>query len=347
MVAILNENRQIVAANESLLAQLHAALGTVLSKRPGEAVGCIHAKEGPNGCGTARPCVACGTVNAILDSCATQQRAVRDCQMCAHMAAGVTAMNLRATATPFVLDQYRFIVLVLEDISHSNRLAVLQRVFFHDVLNTAACIQGYAQCLADGMAEGPDVCQRMVRLTDSLIESIQSQRDLVQAEAGDLQTRPVPVQASQVLDEIYAHFQAHALVAEGRAIKLRPVCDGTVVADRQLLLRVLGNMIKNALEATSPRRTVSIGCQEEDDKLVFTVHNAEVMPEEVQLQIFKRSFSTKAEAGRGIGTYSVWLLGERYLGGKVGFNSEPLVGTTFWLALPKRVEAVDPGKQPA
>ena len=42
--------------------------------------------------------------------------------------------------------------------------------------------------------------------------------------------------------------------------------------------------------------------------LTFSVHNAAVMPPEVQMQVFQRSFSTKSEAGRGIGTHSMKLL---------------------------------------
>ena len=75
-------------------------------------------------------------------------------------------------------------------------------------------------------------------------------------------------------------------------------------------------MLKNALEATSPSGTVTLACIETNDAVTFLVSNPEVMPQEVQLQIFQRSFSTKGEAGRGIGTYSMKLFGERYLGGR-------------------------------
>jgi signal transduction histidine kinase len=57
------------------------------------------------------------------------------------------------------------------------------------------------------------------------------------------------------------------------------------------------------------------------------------MPKEVQMQIFQRSFSTKGK-GRGIGTYSIKLLTETYLGGKVSFRSEERHGTTFRIDLP-------------
>jgi sensor histidine kinase regulating citrate/malate metabolism len=51
------------------------------------------------------------------------------------------------------------------------------------------------------------------------------------------------------------------------------------------------------------------------------------------LQIFQRSFSTKG-AGRGLGTYSIKLLGERYLHGTVSFASSAEQGTIFQISLP-------------
>jgi PAS domain-containing protein len=59
-VMLLNANRQIVDANQSLLDLLDAALAEVVEKRPGEVLGCIRAQEGPGGCGTDRHCVTCG-----------------------------------------------------------------------------------------------------------------------------------------------------------------------------------------------------------------------------------------------------------------------------------------------
>ena len=113
------------------------------------------------------------------------------------------------------------------------------------------------------------------------------------------------------------------------------VCEGTIITDRQLLRRVLGNMLKNALEATLPHGTVTLSCMDGGDAMTFCVHNPGVMPPEVQLQIFQRSFSTKGESGRGIGTYSMKLFGERYLGGTIDFVSNQEEGTTFHLRLPK------------
>lgn len=66
---------------------------------------------------------------------------------------------------------------------------------------------------------------------------------------------------------------------------------------------------------------------------VFQVLNPGVIAPEMALNIFHRSFSTKAELGRGIGTYSMKLLGEKYLKGKVSFESNEENGTVFQIEL--------------
>jgi sensor histidine kinase regulating citrate/malate metabolism len=52
------------------------------------------------------------------------------------------------------------------------------------------------------------------------------------------------------------------------------------------------------------------------------------------MQIFQRSFSTK-DRNRGIGTYSVKLVTENYLKGKVSFISNEAEGTIFKVELNK------------
>jgi sensor histidine kinase regulating citrate/malate metabolism len=100
--------------------------------------------------------------------------------------------------------------------------------------------------------------------------------------------------------------------ADGKSIALADTAaEITFESDSLLLRRVLGNMLKNALEASTTGQTISMGCDHEGQHLTFWVHNQTAMKREVQLQIFQRSFSTKA-SNRGLGTYSIRLLTERY-----------------------------------
>jgi signal transduction histidine kinase len=66
----------------------------------------------------------------------------------------------------------------------------------------------------------------------------------------------------------------------------------------------------------------------------FSVHNPGTITADVAARIFQRSFSTKSEPGHGLGTYTMHLLAEQYLGGKVAFTSTPDAGTVFTLRLP-------------
>ncbi|MBI5326518.1 MAG: HAMP domain-containing histidine kinase, partial [Ignavibacteriae bacterium] len=110
-----------------------------------------------------------------------------------------------------------------------------------------------------------------------------------------------------------------------------------LLTDSTLLRRVLTNLLKNACEAEYPDGNVNIGCIKQDYNAYFWVNNKSVMPKDVQLQLFQRSFSTKGK-GRGVGTYSVKLLTEKYLRGSVDFYSNEEKGTLFNLYIPLTYE---------
>ena len=92
-------------------------------------------------------------------------------------------------------------------------------------------------------------------------------------------------------------------------------------------------MIKNALEATHEEDEITIDCEIKTEHVTISVHNPACMTDSIQKQVFQRSFSTKGK-GRGLGTYSMKLLSEKYLGGKVYFTSTQKNGTVFFLRLP-------------
>ena len=108
--------------------------------------------------------------------------------------------------------------------------------------------------------------------------------------------------------------------------------DIEIETDKTLLQRVLINLFKNSLEATQKGGNVYCGVEEAEGKIIFFVKNNSFLPEDVQMKIFQRSFSTKG-TGRGVGTYSIRLLTENYLKGKVLFSSSEAEGTVFKIEL--------------
>ncbi|MFC2046102.1 sensor histidine kinase [Chloroflexota bacterium] len=331
VLLILNRERQIVHSNQRLLEL--AGLSSwedVQGRRPGEALNCVHASETRGGCGTTEFCRTCGAVKAILES----QRGRQSVKECRILTRSQDALELLVWATPHEQAGELFTIFAAADMSHQKRRQTLERVFFHDVLNTAGSVFGYSELLVDedDLEDVAEISEVIYRSSKRLIEEIQAQRELRSAERGELELSPVEVSSLSLVHEVTETYSGHQ-VARDREIHVDGGSgDTTLVTDPVLARRVLGNMLKNALEATPPGGVVTLSCVAKPASVLFLVHNPSFMPRDVQLQVFQRSFSTKG-AGRGIGTYSIKLFGEKYLGGSVWFRSERNQGTTFCVEL--------------
>ncbi|MCM2257796.1 MAG: HAMP domain-containing histidine kinase [Vicinamibacteria bacterium] len=220
---------------------------------------------------------------------------------------------------------------LVEDVADPKRRAALEQIFFHDLLNTLSSLHGYLQVWGDlSQEKARQLAPDLLRLAQRAVDEVQAQRDLVRAEAGDLQVVAVPVDVPQLLAEVCTSFQRDE--ADPFRIQLSvPTLDLPVTTDPVLLRRVVANLVKNALEASAPDDAVTVRWSPVARRI--SVHNPDVMPEDVQAQVFQRSFSTKG-GGRGIGTHSIRLLAENYLGGRVDFASAEGRGTTFRVTLP-------------
>jgi signal transduction histidine kinase len=157
----------------------------------------------------------------------------------------------------------------------------------------------------------------------------------VSAENRTLSVQRDLIESRELVERLVEKFQGQE-AARGRSIEVAGFSETfTFVSDDSLVLRVLGNMLKNALEASPEGAVVTVGFRPvEGGRVRFEVHNAGAIPPEVAAQVFHRSFSTKG-SGRGLGTWGMKLLGEEHLGGTVGFTSAAAEGTTFSLVLPR------------
>jgi PAS domain-containing protein len=334
IVLILNEYRQIIFANRAAVTLFKLPnREAIYGLRPGEALGCIHAYE-PNhgGCGTSVFCRECGAVKSIL-SALDGRWFVEECRITPK--SGSAPFDFKVTASPYAISTEHLVVFVLVDISDKKRREVLERIFFHDVSNALAVLLGSAELLTLQPAEdNGELAQQIFTTAKMLASEIRGQEELLLAEDAKLTLYPVELHSLEVLRDSVSMYRKHDC-ARTKTIQIDDkAADVGFICDKTQLSRIIENMLKNALEASSWSGVVHTGCGPTGDGGVcFWVRNARYIPRNIQLQIFNRSFSTKG-VGRGTGTYSMKLLGERYLKGKVDFTSSHDNGTTFSLTLP-------------
>lgn len=331
MFVVLNAHRQIVYANNKFTDALgFTNVDAYIGKRPGESLNCVHASQSDGGCGTTEFCKTCGAVNAILES----QEGIKSTKECRIALQNSEALDLEVTATPFKIREQVFSIFVVTDISNEKRRQTLERVFFHDVLNSAGGISGLSSIIGEVLdpEELTEIAGMINRSADDLVNEIQLQRELSVAERGEMVLKYSKINSLDLLKQLANLYLKHE-VTKGKEIVIADTSMEFVLeTDPVLLKRILGNMTKNALEASLPGGKVTISCKMENAEVVFAVHNGSYIERELQLQLFKRSFSTKG-LGRGIGTYSMKLFGEKYLKGQVDFTSTREGGTTFFIKL--------------
>ncbi len=335
---ILNEQRQILAANAALFRALAAEDPTCFrGLRPGEVFKCVHVEEGPEGCGTSNACTRCGALLTILAAQQQDGPTEGECLLGSSQDGKWNAREFWVRATPLKIYGHDFLVLIMRDISSQKRREALEQIFLHDLMNTLQGLRNWSELLQSPTSDRLDAARKIMSITDCLTEEVQAQRLLLQAERGELSVTPQDLFVADLFEELRITVLNHQCSAQ-RELKIQPPAPGLrILSDGRLLHRILLNMVINALEATPSGGSVGVRVEREDGGHRFTVHNPGCIPPHIASRIFLRSFSTKGPRGRGLGTYSMKLLGENILGGEVGFSSTPEQGTQFYFRLP------DPG----
>lgn len=328
---IIDEERKVVYANKAMYDFFKdEKTQQVIGNRLGHLLNCRHAAESIYGCGTTETCKTCGAFKAIVESL-QGKNAVYECRIEQNETGD--ALDFRVWTTPHKFEGKQYSILALTDISDEKRRQALERIFFHDILNTAGGLYGIAQLLNETNDNIDEFKEIIYSLSERLIDEINSQKILLSAEKDELVVNLDSVSTKKILEEIVAIYSKNYQMTNKNIEIDSTTVDLQIITDKTLLRRVLLNMLKNAVEATPKNGTVTVGCTELTNEVEFWVHNPTFIPREIQLQIFKRSFSTKGQ-GRGLGTYSMKLLSERYLKGRVSFSSSEDFGTVFTARYP-------------
>jgi signal transduction histidine kinase len=111
-----------------------------------------------------------------------------------------------------------------------------------------------------------------------------------------------------------------------------------VRGDRNRLAQVVGNLLSNAIKYSPDGGTVELGAEREDRTVRVTVRDDGLgIPLDQHDRIFTKFFRGDAGAtgitGTGLGLAVSREIVEAH-GGRIGFDSRPGAGSTFWIELP-------------
>lgn len=256
LVFVLNECRQIVYANARVYKTLALRCNDLdHAPRPGEAVNCKYVPDAPGGCGTSEHCQICGAVRAILES----DSGVESVQTCNLTNQDGDDFTFRTTASMLELEGFKFTVFSLDDISDKERRKNLERIFFHDILNTAGGIQSTSELLMDELEVDRDFYLNAIRANSTkLVDEIKAQRLLLAAENDELKVQPSRILPKALLQDVKESYETQD-VARNKTIEFEDYSgENQIYSDPVLLRRIIGNMLKNALEAVEGGKTVTM-----------------------------------------------------------------------------------------
>jgi len=208
----------------------------------------------------------------------------------------------------------------------------------HDLRAPLRSVDGFSRILAnDFSADLPDEArryvgiiresaQRMAQLIDDILRLSRISRGELRLETFDLS-----IYAHEILDRLQGEAPNRKAVIEVQS----PL---EVIADRNLLVIVLENLLSNAWKFTSQNEQtcITLASQYQDGDQVICVCDNGVGFEMERAQklfgAFQRMHSEKDFPGTGIGLAIVYRIISRH-GGRIWAESEPGKGTTFYFTL--------------
>ncbi|HZZ83398.1 MAG TPA: ATP-binding protein [Anaeromyxobacteraceae bacterium] len=213
-------------------------------------------------------------------------------------------------------------------------------VVSHDLKTPLQSILLSAQFLAEEAAGDPDARRRAASIGRAALRATAQLRDLLDMasiQAGRLAVHLEPADASEIAMEAL-ELQLPAAQARGVTM-LREGSAGAVLADRQRLVQVLGNLLGNALKFSPPASAVRLRLAEVPDGVRIAVIDAGpgIPPEDLP-RIFDAYWSARrdpgapAERGAGLGLFIAKGILEAH-GARLEVESAPGRGSTFAFTL--------------
>lgn len=179
----------------------------------------------------------------------------------------------------------------------------------------------------------PQIHQKVDEYTKTLIQQIDTMSSIASAFSNFAK---MPAQQNEMLNVIEITRLAMDIFNEDYINVLFEKEEIIIKFDRTQLIRVITNLVKNAIQAISNDRTplINVRVFEENENAIITVEDNGIgITKENIPKIFEPKFTTKT-SGMGLGLGMVKNIVETY-NGSITFTSEENKGTTFTVTIPK------------
>jgi PAS domain S-box-containing protein len=236
---------------------------------------------------------------------------------------------------------------VVRDVDERRRVDHMKDEFIsvsHELRTPLTSIRGALGLLAGGVAgeltpQARNLLDIAANNSERLVRLINDILDIEKVESGTLGFRMEPLDLAGVLKEA---LEVNAVYARYYEVALRPVRteSGVVVlGDSDRLQQVLANLLSNAAKFSPRGGTVEVEMVREEGRVRISVSDqGPGIPEEFRSRVFERFAQaddsiTRHDRGTGLGLSISKAIVERH-GGRIWFESEPWVRTTFSFDLP-------------
>lgn len=188
------------------------------------------------------------------------------------------------------------------------------------------------------VAECLNAARQMIQLASDVLDTSKMQE-------GRMKLKLEDCDLNRVVEECMAGLES---LAESRKIKFSPApAPAAVLADRDIVFRVVQNLLANALKFTQDSGTILISIEPAGDHVLVSVKDdgPGIAPEYRQ-KVFEKFAQVELRSGRqrystGLGLAFCKLAVEAH-GGSIGVECEEGRGSCFWFDLPLK----GPGQRP-
>jgi len=182
--------------------------------------------------------------------------------------------------------------------------------------------------LTDGVRADLDAVQEQAKALQSLLE------DMLSWVAGNTREEASTFSVDEVFSRVQQMLQ-HELQERGAVLHSETGCK--IRARKQSALRLLLNLVRNALEHGGKGVEISVSCQQDKDRVrVMVTDNGPGIPEHLRARVFEpfnRGAANRDSQGTGLGlAICSRLAAEEH--GAVGVETPAHGGSRFWFELP-------------